>query len=69
MDHCGTNCFIFAPISFKDRKATFVAWTLSSLNVPTDKARELFKPSKEAESVLGLIFKNFGTSEVEIFLV
>jgi len=46
-----------------------VAWTLSSLNVPTDKARELFKPSKEAESVLGLIFKNFGTSEVEIFLV
>jgi len=29
---------------FQDR--TFVAWTLSSHNLPTDRARELWKPSK-----------------------
>jgi len=34
-----------------DRKATKVARTLFSNNLPTDKARELIKPSKEAESL------------------
>jgi len=42
-------------ILFKDRKVIFVAWTLSSYNLPTDRARELFEPSKEAEGLLGLI--------------
>jgi len=38
-------------------------WTFSSHAFLTDRARELlnFKPSKEAESLLGLILKNPGT--------
>ena len=36
-------------------KATIMALTLSSHNFPTDRARELFKPSKEAESLRGSI--------------
>jgi len=32
---------------FKDRKTTMLALTLSSHNLPADKAREMFKPTKE----------------------
>jgi len=39
----------------KHRKATTVALTLSSHNFPTDRSRELFKASKEAENLLGSI--------------
>jgi len=46
---------------FKNRKFTVVALTLFSHNFPTDRARNLFKASKEAENLLGLIFKNRGT--------
>jgi len=35
-----------------------VAWTLSSHNLPTGRARELIKPSKEVESLLALIKKS-----------
>jgi len=35
-----------------------VARTLSSRNFPTDTVRELLKPSQEAATLLGLIFKN-----------
>jgi len=44
----------------KDRKATTLALTLSSHNLPADRARELFKPSKEAKHI-GSIFKKSGT--------
>jgi len=40
-----------------DGKATFVAWILSTHNLPTDRARDLFKPSEEAESLLDYILK------------
>jgi len=46
------------PLSFRDHKATMVARTLSSRNFPTDTVRELLKPSQEAATLLGLIFKN-----------
>jgi len=48
-------------------KATTVAWTLSSHNLPYDRARELFKPSEEAESLLASILKNPGTFGFEFF--
>jgi len=54
---------------FKDRKATIVARTLSSHNLPIDRARKLFKPSKEAESLLDTIFKNSVSFGFELFLV
>ena len=38
---------------FKDRKATFLARTLSRCNLPND--RELFEPSEETESLLASI--------------
>jgi len=38
--------------SFKDRKATIVARSLSSDNLPTDRAREQLKPCEKAESLL-----------------
>jgi len=44
-----------------------VAWSLSSHNFPTDRARELFKPSKEAEGLLASI-KKIWTLEFELFL-
>jgi len=37
---------------FKDCKATLVALTLSGQNLPTDRARDMFKPSDEAQSLL-----------------
>ena len=48
-------------------KATTVAWTLSSHNLPYDRARELFKPFEEAESLLASILKNPGTFGFEFF--
>jgi len=42
--------------NLKDGKATSVARALSNHNLPTDRTRELFKPPKETESFLGLIF-------------
>jgi len=45
----------------RDRKANFVAWPLFSHNLPIDRARQLFKPSEEAESLPGLIETNSGT--------
>jgi len=39
----------------KDRKDTIVALTLSSHNLPSDRARELFKSSNEEESLLATI--------------
>jgi len=45
----------------KDRKATILALTLSSHNLPPDRARELFKPSKEAKHLLGSVFEKSGT--------
>jgi len=44
----------------KDRKATILALTLSIHNLSTDRARELFKLSKEAKHI-GSIFKKSGT--------
>jgi len=41
---------------------------VSSHNLPTDRARELSKPSKEAESLLGSIKKTSGLG-FELFLV
>jgi len=43
----------------KDRKATVVAVALSSYNLPTDRARELFKPSSDTGSLLVQILKIF----------
>jgi len=37
---------------FKDCKSTVVALTLSSHNLPINRARELFVPSKDAQSLL-----------------
>ena len=42
----------------KDRKATILALTFSSHNLPTDGARELLTPSKEAKHLLGSVVKN-----------
>jgi len=39
-------------LHFKDRKATLVARTLSNHNLPTDRAKELFKPFKKTGSLL-----------------
>ena len=36
----------------EDRKTDFVAWTLASHNLPTDRARELIESSREAKSHL-----------------
>ena len=52
---------------FIERKPRFVALNFSSHNLPTDRARELFKPSKEAEGLLRSIFKNPGTFWFELF--
>lgn len=41
---------------FKERKVNFVAWNLSNHNFPNGRARELFKPSRYAESFLDSIF-------------
>jgi len=50
-------CFCLATSSFKGRKVTIVTRILSSHNLPTDRAKELFKPSKKAESLLASILK------------
>jgi len=42
---------------FKDRKATIVAMSLFSHNLPTDRARELLKPSSDSGSLLVSIKK------------
>jgi len=44
-------------LSLKDCKATTVAWILSSHKLPSDRARELFNPSKEVKSLLASIKK------------
>jgi len=36
---------------FKDRKATIVAQTLASHNLPANRARELIKPSTDSASL------------------
>ena len=46
------------PLPFNNCKATVVALTLSSHYMPTDRARELFKHSKDAGSLLVSILKN-----------
>jgi len=61
-----------------DRKATIVALTLFSHNFPTDRARELFKPSTDSASLLAYFEKKrfsfcvwgslWGTSQVGVFL-
>jgi len=40
---------------FKDRKATIMVRTLASQNLHTNRTRLLFKPSKEAKSLLASI--------------
>jgi len=40
---------------------------LFSHNLPSDRARELFGPYKEAESLLGSIYKKLGTFGFELF--
>ena len=44
-----------------------MAQTLSSHNLPTDRARALFNPSKEAESLLASVLKNPGTLDFNFF--
>jgi len=53
----------------KDCKATILALTLFCHNLPTDRARELFKPSKEAKHLLGSFFKKSGTFMFKHFSV
>jgi len=43
---------------FKDHKVTIMALNLSSYNFLAERARELFKLSKEAECLLGSIYKD-----------
>jgi len=43
---------------FTDRKTNIAARTLSIHNLPTDRARELLKPSEDAESLLVSIKKS-----------
>jgi len=54
---------------FKEIKPTIVPRTFSSNNLPTDSARELFKPFKEAKCLPYSIFKNPDTFEFERLLV
>ena len=51
----------------KESKTTAVALTLYSHNLLTDRAGELFKPFKEAESLLSSIFKNSRTWGLNFF--
>ena len=53
----------------KDRKATILALTLSSHNLPTNRARELFKPPNEAKHLLGSVFKKSETFVFKHFSV
>jgi len=39
-------------VPFEDRKATIVAMTLSSQNLPTNRAAELFKPTVDSGTLL-----------------
>ena len=49
----------------KDRKATIRAQTWSGHNLPTNRARERFKPSKKAESLQSMLwFKRSGYSSI-----
>jgi len=43
------------PLRTAECKATFVAWILLSYHLLTSRDKELFRPSKEAKSLLGLI--------------
>jgi len=51
------NCFNLKP--FKDRKATIVAQTLASHNLPTKRASELIKPATDSASLRLEIEKSF----------
>jgi len=42
-------------------KATILALTLSSHNLPTDRVTELFEPTKEEKHLLGSVFEKSGT--------
>jgi len=53
--------------SQKYGKPSYIGFDLSSHNLPTDSARELFKPSKEAKHLLGSVLKNRALSCLNIF--
>ena len=57
----------FLYILMKKDLPTILALALSSHNFPTDRARELLKPSKEANSLLGSIKKDFSTFAFKFF--
>jgi len=64
LENFGHPCFK----PFKDCKGAIVAMTLSSHNLPTDRARETFKSSKDAESRLVSILNRLGSFGFEIFV-
>jgi len=51
----------------KDQKSTTVAMTLSSHNLPTDRAKELFKPSTYSGSLVVSIKNKLGSFRFEFF--
>jgi len=67
----GFNTFYWKTISlpFKDRKATISALTLPRHNLPIDRAKNLFKPPKEANHRLGSVLKKLDTFVFKRFLV
>jgi len=58
--------FHFNPL--RTAELDVLAWNFAVI-MTTNKARELFQPSKEAESLLTLILKNLGALGFERFLM
>jgi len=57
----------FLPLNTRSPYIQFLAQNLSSHNLPTDRARELLKPSKEAGSRIASILKNLGLLGLNFF--
>jgi len=62
--YCKTNS-----LPCEDGKATILALTLSSHNLPTNCFRELFEPTKEEKHLLGSVFEKSGTFVFKHFSV